>query len=118
MSAAPMPRTTGARRLATRGLLAVLLGLALTAAPLIGAPSPAHADPVRDAEYWLDEYGIRAAWQTTQGEGITIAIIDTGVDATVRELRGAVLAGADFSGLGDPNGWAPVGAQGEHGTLV
>src|SRR5690606_11009559 len=76
---------------ASRGLLGMSLGLAVAAAALALAPAPAHADPVRDAQYWLDEYGIRAAWQRTLGEGVTIAVIDTGVDATVRELGGAVL---------------------------
>lgn len=86
---------------------------------LVGAATPAHADAVRDGEYWLDEYGIRAAWNTTQGAGVTIAVIDTGIDGTVAELRGAVVGGADFSGLGAANGQAPVGSTGsDHGTMV
>jgi type VII secretion-associated serine protease mycosin len=79
----------------------------------------ATADPVRDKEYWLDAYGIRAAWDTTRGAGITIAVIDTGVDGTVPELVGAVGPGADFSGFGSADGQAPVGADGsDHGTMV
>ncbi len=93
---------------------------ALVAAALVAIPTvPAAADPVRDAQYWLDEYGIRTAWTVTQGAGVTIAIIDTGVDGTVPELRGAVIGGTDFSGLGSANGQTPVGSSGsEHGTLV
>lgn len=99
-----------------RPIAAVLLG-ALAASLLVSAP--ARADSVRDSQYWLDEYGIRAAWATTQGAGVTIAVIDTGVDSSVRELRDAVIGGADFSGLGSPNGQAPVGSNGsEHGTMV
>lgn len=87
-----------------------------------GVPSSAASHPtdaVRDAEYWLDQYGIRSAWATTQGRGQTIAIIDTGV-ADVPDLAGAVAAGADFSHHGSPNGRTPVGidADPEHGTLV
>lgn len=90
---------------------------ALAASLLIAAP--VQADTVRDSQYWLDEYGIRAAWATTQGSGVTIAVIDTGVDASVAELRDAVVGGADFSGLGSPNGQKPVGSSGsEHGTMV
>lgn len=86
---------------------------------LVGAAAPVHADAVRDGEYWLDEYGIRAAWNTTQGAGVTIAVIDTGIDGTVAELRGAVVGGADFSGLGAANGQTPVGSTGsDHGTMV
>jgi subtilisin family serine protease len=92
--------------------------LAMLGASLLVA-APAQADSVRDSQYWLDEYGIRAAWATTQGAGVTIAVIDTGVDSSVGELRDAVIGGADFSGLGSPNGQTPVGSNGsEHGTMV
>ncbi|MGX5679791.1 S8 family peptidase [Schumannella luteola] len=98
--------------------LAAVVVLALGASVVLGA-APASADAVRDGEYWLDEYGIRAAWATTQGAGITIAVIDTGVDGSVPELRGAVTGGADFSGLGSSNGQTPVGSTGsDHGTMV
>ncbi|GHD83924.1 type VII secretion-associated serine protease mycosin [Salinibacterium amurskyense] len=81
--------------------------------------TPAHADAVRDQEYWLQEYGIEAAWKTTKGAGVTIAVIDTGVDGTVKELVGAVTGGTDFSGQGSSNGQTPVGDDNPaHGTLV
>jgi type VII secretion-associated serine protease mycosin len=92
--------------------------LAAVAASVVFGAGAATADAVRDQEYWLDEYGIRAAWNTTQGAGVTIAIIDTGVDGTVPELSGAVVGGADFSGLGSPDGQTPVGEEDEHGTMV
>jgi type VII secretion-associated serine protease mycosin len=83
------------------------------------APLPALADNFRDAEYWLADYGIQDAWSVTRGAGVTIAIIDTGVDGSVPELQGAVVGGADFSGLGSPDGQTPVGsANSEHGTMV
>lgn len=91
--------------------------IAIAASVLVA--TPAHADSWRDSEYWLDEYGITAAWSTTEGAGVTIAVIDTGVDGSVAELAGAVIGGADFSGLGSPNGQAPVGSDGSnHGTMV
>jgi type VII secretion-associated serine protease mycosin len=76
------------------------------------------ADLVRSKEYWLDSYGIRTAWNTTKGAGVTIAIIDTGIDGSVAELRGAVVGGTDFSGDGSANGEKPVSADSEHGTMV
>lgn len=96
---------------------AFVAALAIVASLVVAAP--ASADQVRDQEYWLDEYGIRTAWNTTQGAGVTIAIIDTGIDGSVPELAGAVVGGADFSGIGSPDGQQPVGSEGsEHGTMV
>ena len=104
-----------------RSLVAICLALGLAASgALVGSPASASTtDAVRDRAYWLDEYGIRESWNTTRGAGVTIAIIDTGVDGSVPELQGAVVGGADFSGLGSPNGQRPVGSEGSnHGTMV
>ena len=79
---------------------------------------PAQADQVRERQYWLSEYGIEAAWQITRGAGVTIAIIDTGIDGSHQDLAGAVIGGSDFSGLGSPNGQTPVGKERRHGTMV
>ncbi len=116
-------RARAAGRVAVGAVAVALLALAPTAASTAATPPPPSCDPapgIREAEYWLDDYGIRAAWQTTRGAGQVIAVIDTGVDPTVAELQGAVLPGADFSGQGDGNGWTPVGPadEREHGTLV
>ena len=94
---------------------------ALVVASLVvpSAAMASGADLVRSKEYWLDDYGIRSAWDTTQGAGVTIAVIDTGIASGVRELAGAVVGGADFSGIGASDGQTPVGSDGrEHGTMV
>ncbi|HEY1529512.1 MAG TPA: S8 family serine peptidase [Galbitalea sp.] len=79
-----------------------------------------HTDYIRSGEYWLDQYGIRSAWSTTEGKGVTIAVIDTGVDGSVADLAGAVTGGIDYSGQGTANGEKPVGDASErnHGTMV
>ena len=106
----------GRRVAAAAGAAARTVALLAPAGGAVATPR-ATGDTVRSKEYWLDSYGIRAAWNTTKGSGVTIAIIDTGVDGTVAELRGAVVGGADFSGTGT-NG-APEGGDGdEHGTMV
>nr|WP_235038125.1 S8 family serine peptidase [Microbacterium sp. 18062] len=75
-------------------------------------------DPVRAQEYWLDAYGVRQAWQTTRGEGVRIAIIDTGV-GRAPEFDGAVVGGTDVSGQGTPDGRTPVGVvDANHGSWV
>ncbi|WP_241843076.1 S8 family serine peptidase [Agromyces albus] len=91
--------------------------VAATLLALAGA-APAHADTVRDLEYWLNDYGFTTAWQTSRGKGVTVAVIDTGVNGNVAELRGAITDGTDVSGLGSPDGQTPVGEESHHGTMV
>ncbi|MGM1018872.1 MAG: S8 family serine peptidase [Actinomycetota bacterium] len=58
------------------------------------------------------------AWQTTRGEGQTIAIIDTGVGRGPTVFDG-VVGGTDVSGIGTEDGRTPVGVvDREHGSLV
>jgi type VII secretion-associated serine protease mycosin len=104
------------RRVGARTLRAALAAWVVASLVLV-APVPAHADYVRDLEYWLDDYGISDAWSVTRGAGQRIAVIDTGI-AEVPELRGAVVGGTDESGVGAPDGRTPVGDGSEHGTLV
>ncbi|HEU4849021.1 MAG TPA: S8 family serine peptidase [Terrimesophilobacter sp.] len=100
-----------------RGAVATLAALGI-AASVAFVGSPASADAIRDREYWLSQYGITAAWNTTKGAGVTIAIIDTGVDGTHIDLQGAVVGGTDVSGIGDSDGQKPIGTSPEHGTMV
>jgi type VII secretion-associated serine protease mycosin len=103
-------------RRAVATLVAVLCCAAFV--PALSA-NAATLDAVRDREYWLDDYAIRDAWAITRGAGVTIAIIDTGVAGGVRDLAGAVIGGADFSGQGSPDGQTPVGDEApHHGTMV
>lgn len=91
----------------------------ITAAPAAALAAPADEDPVRAAEYWLADYGIEKAWETTRGAGVKIAVIDTGIGRGPVELDGAVVGGTDVSGSGTPDGRTPVGAvDADHGSWV
>jgi hypothetical protein len=81
-------------------------------------PQAASADPVRDRQYWLNDYGFTKAWERSRGEGIKVAVIDTGIDASHPALQGVVVGGTDVSGLGTPDGLTPVGQNNYHGTMV
>jgi subtilisin family serine protease len=95
-----------------------LVVLAASVLLTVGPSSAAMADSVRDQQYWLDDYGFTSAWDSSQGEGVKIAIIDTGIDSTHPSLQGAVVGGTDMSGLGSSDGQTPVGSNSYHGTMV
>nr|WP_285727460.1 S8 family serine peptidase [Psychromicrobium sp. YIM S02556] len=78
----------------------------------------AQADDIHDREYWLADYGITKAWETTKGAGVKVAVIDSGVDASHQDLKDAVVGGTDVSGAGSADGRQGLGAKPEHGTLV
>jgi type VII secretion-associated serine protease mycosin len=44
---------------------------------------------------------MKDTWAETQGEGVTVAVVDSGVDASHPDLTGQVLRGKDFTGGGD-----------------
>ena len=102
--------------------LAILLAAAMFVLAAAAPPPPPPEDlndPVRKAEYWLDSYGIRQAWQTTRGAGVRIAVIDTGVAKGPIEFEGAVVGGTDVSGVGTEDGRTPIGAvDRSHGSWV
>ncbi|WP_433515736.1 S8 family serine peptidase [Nonomuraea sp. CA-143628] len=69
---------------------------ALTAA-LVMLHAPAAA-PVREQQQWvLDALNVEQAWTVTKGKGVTVAVVDSGVDGKLKELRGRVTAGPDMT---------------------
>lgn len=98
-------------------LLSAALAFVAISALTLGQAVPAQADTIRSLEYWLNDYGFRDAWNVTRGAGVIVSVIDSGI-GTVADLGGAVIGGADFSGIGSPDGRTPVGASPDHGTLV
>ena len=66
--------------------------------------------------WWIQSYGFDQT--RLNGSGVTIAVIDTGVDSSHPDLRGTVIDGVDFSTVGVPNGTSGVGSSAFHGTMV
>lgn len=61
------------------------------------AAAPADADTIRSRQWHLTAMKAEGMWQTSTGKGVTVAVIDKGVDATNPDLRGQVLKGKDYS---------------------
>jgi subtilisin family serine protease len=97
-------------------LVLMLLVTMAVAASLAISPGPARADGVRDDQLWvLDALRAPEAWPVTEGQRVTVAVIDSGVNPEVSDLTGSVTSGPDLTGVGtppsDPN-W------GMHGTWM
>jgi hypothetical protein len=63
----------------------------------------------------LNELNVQPAWTVTEGRGVLVAVIDSGVDGSVSDLVGNVEAGPNFSGVHTP----PTNPNwGVHGTWM
>ncbi len=104
----------------TRRLLAAIAALLVAVLTLFAGTGPAAATPgpSNAPEYWFDSWKLQQLWGSgARGQGITIAEIDTGVNAALPELAGKVLPGKDFGSGGNGQVDREVNAFG-HGTAM
>jgi membrane-anchored mycosin MYCP len=113
----------GLRRVLTVPVVLAVTGLALA----VAAASPARSAPAQGlpnlrplpGEWWFSAWDIQTrVWPLTQGAGVRVGLLDSGVQASLPDLRGAVVPGGDTTGAGT-NGLTDD-AQGDdgHGTAM
>ncbi|MFB7866845.1 S8 family serine peptidase [Streptomyces sp. NPDC056069] len=88
---------------------------AVVATWTVAAPA-AQADDMRSRQWYLDAMKADELWKVATGKGITVAVLDSGVDSTVPELRGKVLPGRNFSDAGEGPGRVDDKDDDRHGT--
>jgi len=98
-------RSRASAVLALLASLLVIMGLI--------APS-ALAEGMRERQWYLDAMQAESMWKVSSGKGVTVAMLDSGVDASVPELRGKVLPGKNFV---EPGADARADPKG-HGTAI
>ena len=101
-----MPFTTGlAAAMAVLGVLG--------SAPAFGAtPGTTAGSTIRSQEWWLTGLNVTQAWHTSEGAGIIVAVLGTGVDSHQPDLSGDVITGPDYSGSDQAPGssyWGVLG---------
>ena len=112
-----MPEKARAWRRRAVGI--VVVALAATPSLALLPAQPASADAVRETQTWvLNMLHVQGAWQHTEGQGVVVAVIDSGVNGNVSDLVGSVEDDDDqpndsgvYTSPGNPN-W------GVHGTWM
>lgn len=102
------------------GLRTIRSLVAVVAAAGMVLPAPAAAVPPPDTSelYWFISWDIANVWRDgAQGQGITVAVLDSGVNANRPELSGRVVAGSDTTGRGG-DGRTDTDRSRAHGTAM
>jgi subtilisin family serine protease len=77
-------------------VLLALVGLVAVASPAVGTRS----DPLIESQWGLAQVRAPFAWDTTQGRGVLVGIVDTGIDFDHPDLRHNVVPGRTFLSCG------------------
>ncbi|MBK3544500.1 MULTISPECIES: S8 family serine peptidase [unclassified Streptomyces] len=82
------------RRVRVLGALAVAASWSVV---FVGVAQPAAAD-TQSKQWYLSAMQAEDMWKVTTGEGIKVAVVDTGVNSSTPSLQGQILKGVDVTG--------------------
>jgi hypothetical protein len=115
-------RMAGRRPRPAIRLFTVLSVLVLLAGAFLAAPAAtpaATAAPsrsfVQSEQWWIGRLDVHSAWKTTKGAGVTVAVVDRGVQGSFGDLQGALVPG--FATTGGGNGQTDTDPA-QHGTRM
>lgn len=117
----------GVRLVLVLAVGAATAGIAVSASPAAAAcaQAPAPGVPIPDGaprDPLLDRLDLDRSWLFTRGDGVTVGVVDTGVDATHPKLSGVVDAGSTVTAQLAPADATLTPGGGEdchgHGTAV
>jgi len=84
----------------------------LSAVPHFNRVEPRRQAADDEAQWGVKRVNAPAAWPTNQGAGVKVAIIDTGIDPTVPDLKGRVKGG--YNAIDEKASWVDDHFHGTH----
>ncbi|MFI2208101.1 S8 family serine peptidase [Streptomyces sp. NPDC020141] len=82
-----------------RGMFCAAAAVGAWSVGVVGTgPVAFAAEDVRSKQWYLDAMKAEEIWKSSDGEGIKVAVIDTGVNSSTPSLKGQVLKGVDATG--------------------
>ncbi|QFG22080.1 S8/S53 family peptidase [Actinomadura sp. WMMB 499] len=98
-----------------------LAGVGASSLLVLTSATPAGAVPgPRNDQWWFTAWEVQQkVWPITQGSGVTIGVIDSGINGNLPDLKGAVVPGTDLT-QGSGNGYVggSTDLQESHGTSM
>ncbi|MET7426571.1 S8 family serine peptidase [Dactylosporangium sp. NPDC005555] len=98
-----------------RPITRIAMVVASSTALMLASSFSAEADQIRDRQWHIAALDIPAAQSLSQGEGVLVAVADTGVDASRGELAAAVVPGKEFGEQANGDGRTDTDG---HGTAM